>query len=94
MTNLELSKDFKMFTEKMTVILEKLNEQYYLVTEKYGNEKAELLLEGFWDSLKKGAAGLNKAAKTVGKAVGTGVKAVSGAKTWLFNKGEIGRAHV
>lgn len=87
MTRTEINREFGIFTSQMSVLLEKLNEQYFLITEKYGEVKAELLLEGFWDSLKKGASKISQAANVAGKAVGQGVAAVTGAKTWLYNKG-------
>lgn len=90
----EIRQEFENFTSEMSVIFGKLNEQYFLVTEKYGEAKAELLLEGFWDSVKKGVGAVNKAAHAVGSAVGKGVNAVekgvnavAGAGNWLWNKG-------
>ena len=90
----ELRQEFINFTSEMGIIFEKLNEQYFLVTEKYGEKKADLLLEGFWDTLKAGANKVNQAAKAVGSAVGKGVNAVekgvgavTGAGNWLWNKG-------
>lgn len=92
MRRVELNREFVFFTAKMNSILEKLNEQYSLITEKYGKNDGELLLEGFWDTLKKGVDTVNKAANVVGKTVGLGVNAVTGAKNWLFNKGvELGQ---
>jgi len=92
MTRIELNKEFEIFSAKMNVILEKLNQQYALITEKYGENKAELLLEGFWDTLKAGASKISQAAHAVGKGIGKGVSAVTGAGNWLWNKGvELGQ---
>jgi hypothetical protein len=88
MTRLELRNELSTITHKMNVVLEKLNQQYHLITEKNGKKDAELLLEGFWDTLKSGAKGLNKLAGAVGTAAG---KVVSGAN-WLWDKGvELGQ---
>ena len=94
MTRVELNKEFRNFSSEMNIILEKLNEQYFLITEKYGSSDAELLLEGFWDTLKKGAESINKASASVGKTLSKGVenikgaaKSVAGGASWLWNKG-------
>lgn len=80
MTRIELKEEFSIFTSKMSVLLEKVDQQYHLINEKYGNENADLLLEGFWDTLKSGASKL-------GKTIGAGVKGVADATSWLKNKG-------
>jgi len=80
MTRIELKEEFSIFTSKMSVLLEKVDQQYHLINEKYGNENADLLLEGFWDTLKSGASKL-------GKTIGSGVKGVADATSWLKNKG-------
>jgi len=70
MTRLELNREFQKFAFEMNTILEKLNIQYYLVTEKYGDVEAEFLLESFWDKVSSGVNKINKAAHSAGKFVG------------------------
>lgn len=84
----EIRREMQILTSQLDVVLEKLNEQYFLITEKHGSDSAELLIEGFWDTLKKGAANINQAAHTVGKVFGKGVSAVKGAGSWLWEKGK------
>lgn len=78
MTRLELNREFQIFAFEMNTILEKLNIQYYLVTEKYGDVEADFLLESFWDKVSSGVNKLNKAAHSAGKFVGKQVSNVTG----------------
>ena len=81
MTLERLSEELNTSILELNIVLERLNEQYYLITEKYGSEYAELLLEGFWDTVKKGASWLGS---KVGKTVGGVEKGAS----WLLKKGQ------
>ena len=88
MTKHELNQELSYFSYQMNSILEKLNENYIMINEKYGQDDGELLLEGFWDTLKAGARGINKIANKVGGAVGSAVKGAN----WLWDKGvELGQ---
>ncbi len=92
MKRYELKREMENLTFDLNIILEKLNEQYFLITEKHGSHSAELLVEGFWDTLKKGAEGLGKVAHSVGKTVGSGVSAIKSGGSWLWEKGrELGQ---
>ena len=48
----ELRQEFINFTSEMSIIFEKLNEQYFLVTEKYGEKKSRSFIRRFLGHIK------------------------------------------
>lgn len=87
MNRVELSRTFSVFTHEMNTIFSRLETQYNKINENYGNAEADLLLEGFWDTMKKVAG---KVGGAVGGGVATAKNVVSGIKqgaNWLWDKG-------